>query len=39
MDEPIAERRWTLAELLAAITPENIHAEVETGPPQGNETW
>lgn len=29
----------TLDELLAAITPLNIHAEVDTGPAVGNETW
>lgn len=29
----------TLDELLEKITPENIHAEIETGPLMGNEQW
>ena len=30
---------FTLAELLAGVTEENLHAEVETGPSMGNEAW
>ena len=29
----------TLDELLAAVTPENLHGEFETGPIVGNEHW
>ena len=29
----------TLDELLEGIRPENLHAEVETGPAQGDEMW
>ncbi len=32
-------RRFTLNELLAQITPENMHAEVPTGAPVGKEVW
>jgi len=28
-----------LDELLAAITPENLHGEVDMGPPDGKEVW
>ena len=28
-----------LAKLLARITPETLHAEVEAGPARGNEAW
>ena len=28
-----------LQQLVDLITPENLHAEVSTGPPQGNEFW
>ena len=31
--------RYTLEELLAGITPENLHEEIPTGPPVGNEVW
>lgn len=30
-------RRFTLAELLAGVTPENLHAEVQTGHAVGKE--
>ena len=33
---PVAPR---LAAMLAQITPDNLHAEVETGEPQGQEVW
>lgn len=29
----------TLDELLAGITPDNLHGETDTGIPQGRETW
>jgi antitoxin MazE len=31
------KRRYTFAELVAGVTPENIHPEVDMGPPVGNE--
>lgn len=35
--EPIAQEEYDLADLLAGITPENIHDEVDFGTPVGNE--
>jgi antitoxin MazE len=35
--EPIAHEEYDLADLLAGITPENIHDEVDFGAPVGNE--
>ncbi|HYT89409.1 MAG TPA: hypothetical protein VEL76_11945 [Gemmataceae bacterium] len=32
-------RKYSLAQLLASVTPENLHAEVETGPSVGGEAW
>jgi antitoxin MazE len=34
-----ARRRPTLDELLAKATPDNIHGEVDWGPPRGKEVW
>ena len=31
--------KYTLEELLAGVTPENLHAETDTGDPVGNEVW
>jgi antitoxin MazE len=36
---PLAKSELTLRQLLAKVTPENIHHEVETGPATGNEAW
>ena len=36
---PIAKSKVTLKQLLAQVTDENLHHEVETGPAQGNEAW
>lgn len=33
------EKEQYLEELLAGITDENLHPEVKTGPPVGNEAW
>jgi antitoxin MazE len=30
---------YTLDELVAGITPENIHGETDWGPPVGRESW
>lgn len=37
--KPIGDREYTLEKLLSEITTENIHDEVSTGIPQGNESW
>lgn len=36
---PIAKPTYTLEELLAGITPENLHGEWDTGEAVGNEVW
>jgi antitoxin MazE len=36
---PVAEPGFTLEHLLAGVTPENLHAEFETGPAAGQEAW
>jgi hypothetical protein len=33
------EKEQYLKELLAGITDENLHPEIQTGPPVGNEAW
>ena len=33
------KRRYTLDELVAGITPDNRHAEIDWGPSVGNEAW
>jgi len=35
---PAQEKAYDLAKLLESITPENLHEEVDSGPPRGNET-
>jgi hypothetical protein len=37
--EPCPEPAFCLEELLALVTDENLHGEVETGPPVGREIW
>lgn len=37
--EPVRERDYDLNDLLARITPENLHAPVEFGAPVGKEVW
>ena len=36
---PTAKIRYSLEQLVAGITEENAHAEVDTGEPIGNEVW
>ena len=36
---PAATRTLTLAALLAEVTDENLHHEVDTGTPAGDEVW
>ncbi len=37
--EPVAVPTYSLAQLLARITPENLHTEVNTGEATGGEVW
>lgn len=37
--KPVLKPEWTLEELLAGVSNENIHGEVETGQATGNEIW
>jgi antitoxin MazE len=39
MVTPVTKPKPTLEELLAKITEENLHREVDTGSAMGNETW
>ncbi len=36
---PATTPSWTLDELLAGITKDNLHPETETGTAVGNEAW
>lgn len=36
---PAKRRKYNLEELLEQITPENLHEEIDTGEPVGNEIW
>jgi antitoxin MazE len=36
---PAAAPTATLDQLLAGVTAENLHQEIETGPSVGNEAW
>jgi antitoxin component of MazEF toxin-antitoxin module len=36
---PVAKPQLTLKQLLAKVTPENIHHDVETEPGMGNVVW
>lgn len=36
---PVESKTYSLGELLDAVTPENMHAEVDWGEPVGNEAW
>ena len=36
---PVTQPKPTLKQLLAKITKDNLHHEVDTGPAVGNETW
>ena len=37
--KPRTRKRYSLEELISAITPENLHTEVESGMSMGNESW
>jgi antitoxin MazE len=36
---PVTKPKLTLKQLLAKVTEENLHHEVDTGYAMGNETW
>jgi antitoxin MazE len=36
---PLSQPKPTLKQLLAKITKDNLHSEVDTGPAEGNEAW
>ncbi len=36
---PIVKRELTLKQLLAKVTPENLHHEIDMGCAAGNEIW
>lgn len=36
---PLRRRKHSLRKLLAGVTEENLHHEVETGSPVGKESW
>ena len=35
----LRKRPYDLADLLSRITDDNLHSELDTGEPQGNEQW
>jgi antitoxin MazE len=37
--EPVVEPKHSLEQLLAEVTEDNLHHEVEMGPAVGNEVW
>lgn len=37
--EPVRETEVALADLLAGLADENLHVEVDTGPPMGDEAF
>lgn len=36
---PVSSRKFDLQELLAGITPQNLHGEIDMGTETGNEVW
>lgn len=36
---PVQDHQYDLAQLLAGVTPDNLHREVDTGSAAGNEIW
>lgn len=37
--KPVPKTTWTLDELVSDIHEDNIHHEIDTGDPVGNEIW
>lgn len=38
-ESPAEQPKYTLDDLLADITPDNLHHEIDTGDAVGNEAW
>lgn len=36
---PVTPRKYSLEDLLARVTPENLHGEISTGRAVGDEIW
>ena len=36
---PVRKKKFTLKQLLAKVSKDNLHAEVDTGPSVGSEVW
>ena len=36
---PVEKKAYSLDRLLAGVTPNNLHTEIDTGPSVGKETW
>jgi antitoxin MazE len=36
---PVIVPEWTLEDLLAGISTENLHGEIDDGPSVGSESW
>lgn len=39
MIKPRTRKQYSLEQLVDAITPENLHTEIESGVAMGNEAW
>ncbi len=37
--KPVIQPAWTLERLLAGVSSDNIHHEIDTGGPVGKEAW
>ncbi len=37
--EPLAHKTYDIDDLVAGITPDNLHAEIPVGPAVGKEAW
>jgi antitoxin MazE len=37
--KPVANRNWSLEQLLSGIHKDNLHGEINSGDAQGNEAW
>ncbi len=35
----IRRKKYNLEQLLALVSPDNMHDEIDTGPPAGREAW
>ena len=35
----LSKRSRSLVEMMTRVTPDNLHSELDTGPPVGNEGW